>query len=284
MDSRQRQHVTRKILEITKDPEAAQIAKAVLCGTEAARKKPTEGITRKEFVFLLLPAAMAIVIFMFRRTPVAVLAGTALVSACLVHPTLYLPYIMGISSEGRLKRIFVLLTTAALVFSLGYLAWRDAVKERADDVAKSLTPITSVNSQLPFDSAFTISNDSGFNIVSERMYCRVIEAFGDHDISVGEIDTGFFPDPVPIKAGKDVRSTQCLEPIKNYMAGNTLRCADVILEFDYRMDSFPHLRDTREYRFVVRRIGSNYESVRASISDVHGMCSGLPLPWLKKSS
>jgi hypothetical protein len=289
MDSRQRRKTTAELLRLTgEDPEAVAIARQMFGESDTGSARTVEqkiGFATEGMFWFFLAAAVTIAIFLVPRTPNSVIAGSVLLFLCLVHPAIYLPYAAGKTAHHRVaRRIITLAITLVVVSAGGLVAWKETVKEQVRDVFKNLAPSVSINPQDPFISAFSISNDSGLDIISGLMFCKVNEAFGEHDVYVSDVDTGHFPHPILIKAGKDARSTQCLEPIKGSFHGAKLVCADVTLKMAYHLTDFPRPKDKKEYRFALLRTGDQYEWIREAISEVHGLCGGAELPWLKEPS
>ena len=210
--------------------------------------------------------------FFLRRTPNAVALAAIFLFASLINPVLYLPYVVGDSQDGRKKRrIGAGLFLAISVAAMGYFAWSDAADEDLRDVSKNLTARITVNQRKPFISAFSIINTSGFPILSRSMYCVVNEAFLTHDGIIGETTTGAFKPPIVVKS-QDAESTQCLTLLNT---GDELECADVALKVDYQLQEFPHRRELKEYRFLLRLSGpQQLEWFPMTLGLDQGLCGG----------
>jgi|KBSMisStaDraftv2_1062788.scaffolds.fasta_scaffold07549_4 hypothetical protein len=176
MDSHGRQKATHKLLELTKDPDVASIARGLLCEKGAApvaERAIETKIPRGDWILLLLGIPIAIIFFFVPRNPTAAIAGMVFTFLCSLPALLHL---VGRGIVRKLVGSFVLLVVVA---ALGWVAFHSIVEERNTEITKNQHPSTAIINPADITTTdFSIINDSGTEIISMFKACHINEAFG----------------------------------------------------------------------------------------------------------
>jgi hypothetical protein len=234
----------------------------------------------KDIILYLLATAATVAVFLMPRTPISVIVGSIILFALLVHPTLYLPYVVGKSSTNRRRRkIFALLATALVIGTAGFFAWREAIGEIEEDISRNLTGEVSLYPDNLLASRFSFVNESGHDILSTDISCMANEIYmQDGHYMIGDN----FDDrsSIVIKSGKDSRSEECFRIVLRAMtefATSRVLCGDITIGMNYRMVEFPHFDGRKERRFLIRTTHDGFTWSPEAISAPTGYCSGRPL-------
>ncbi len=234
MDSRERAKATRKLLEITRNPEMASIARELFC-SEGETAKPADPQTVRPARTILSHWVIAVVAgiavswtgelavdswLLLRNTPRGVAWATGLAVVLLV--------VFGI---------------------VGYSMYRNFLSAQQKDTFKHLEAFASMSaSNNPLESRFMVKN-GGDNAIGERMIkCwPIMMALAD-----GEAATTFraISEVFPVTKARmdlgDAETNKCLQLV----GPQNLGCVDMWLSIEYVLASQPKVHKSKTWRFV----------------------------------
>jgi hypothetical protein len=162
------------------------------------------------------------------------------------------------------------LTLLATMFIMQWMLGSKLNEMTADSQQNIVASVALPVSGNPRDSLFTYRNNGKQNIVAFKIGCIL------NYMVIGTVafDRSYFdsqPSTTPLQAGGDTVTDQCFQQLAGASMGD-MRCADVTVWFIYAVDSSPATL-TKPFRFVLYKVGPQYQWVNSQIADNRIFCS-----------
>jgi len=279
VDSSERSKAIRKLLDFTKNPEIANLAKRLFCSPEEQPEHVKESAIRKISTHWIIAIVAGVGVSYEGVYEIWVRCGM-LFSLCV---WLVVDSWMILWRERKRNLIGGVLTAVLVVVfaGVGYATYASGIKSQRDAASNGLTidETEPTDSERPFSAKFIIRNKSPIKITRTIVRCVLWDVtfpFAQVDHDAMRSNGSLFASP--LEPGGDGETYTCPEPEKISKGLGVPTCADISIEVEYALpfqkSGTPESKEVRVYTHKEQN-GFHWYPVNQTFP--FGSCSGIRL-------